>query len=296
MSINYKKGSVLTIIALMLLSSNSSTSASPQFIPMQQIGEDSLGDGPNLGYDISSAYAASFNGLLMITVVYEKIGGWGLFSNTTLRNSNGDLHLIMVHSGVSMVDATSLEDDSLNTNDETYFSYQENWRVHTNLTEITFFVDWSDIGGEGPVDLVFWTGRPLDNPDKLPNTGHLRFDGVQTVDKIGYFDEFPISTTSVFENPSDRTTTIMDGAVTGTGGSSGILYIFISLVLIIFISGIIVYKSGNSKTQSNVPSKEKTMRTRIGKPKPKNVLCNSCGTINLNDSSYCMECGVFIAT
>ena len=86
---------------------------------MEQIGEDSAGDGGPLGLDILSAYAASFDGLLMLTVVYAEPIEWDLLSNTTIRNANGDLFLVMAASGelnnfVFLTGATSLEDDSKN--------------------------------------------------------------------------------------------------------------------------------------------------------------------------------------
>lgn len=197
---------IFLVVSILLLSFNSNPSAAVQLIPMQQIGEDSTGDG-SWGFDIVSAYAGSFDELLMLTVVYAEPAGPDLYSNTTIRNANGDLFLIMAASGefnnfVFLTGATSLEDDSKNMDEGGIVLYEETWRVHANYTELTFFVDWMDIGGEGPIDIVFWTGRPMDNPDKLPNTGHLSFDSVETVDTTGYLDDPTITTTTIYEEPN----------------------------------------------------------------------------------------------
>lgn len=200
----------LIFVCIILANGNSRTNAIVQTIPMQQIGEDTIGDG-SYGFDITSAYAASFNGSLMLTVVYAEPGEFDLFSNTTLRNAKEELFLIMAAFGeynnfVYLTGATSLEDDSKNADENGVVWYEETWRVHANYSELTFFVDWEDIGGEGPIDLVFWTGRPMDNPDKLPNTGHLSFDGVKTVDTTGYLDNPEITTTTIIEEPTDGIT------------------------------------------------------------------------------------------
>ncbi|OLS19499.1 MAG: hypothetical protein HeimC2_41060 [Candidatus Heimdallarchaeota archaeon LC_2] len=208
-----KKSIFFLILTIFLISSNSNLRANNQVIPMQKIGEDTVGD-ETFGLDIVSAYAASFDGLLMLTVVYSTPGEWNLYSNITLRNSFEDLYFIQAAYGeygnlLLVAGATSLEEDSKNANDGEEIFYTEEWRVHTNYTEITLFVDWADIGGEGPIDLVFWTGRPLDNPDKLPDTGHLSFDGVKTADTIGYLDDpFRDSTTIVGPTNSETTVTI----------------------------------------------------------------------------------------
>jgi len=141
----------LIFVIIVLISSNSKVNAVVQLIPMQQIGEDTIGDGASFGYDISLAYAANFDGLLMLTVEYAEVGEWDLYSNTTLRNGNGDLFLIMAASGIDnnfvlLTGATSLEDDSLNADEGGVIFYEETWRVYTNYTAITFFVDWTDIG------------------------------------------------------------------------------------------------------------------------------------------------------
>ena len=144
------------ILSILIISFNTNTAANIQIIPMQQIGEDATGDEGIFGLDIVSIFAASFDGLLMLNVVYDSLGEWELYSNITLRNSLEDLYLIQAASGefnhfVGVYGATSLEDDSKNTNDGVGAFYSEEWRVHTNFTGITFFVDWDDIGGEGPV-------------------------------------------------------------------------------------------------------------------------------------------------
>ena len=195
-------------IFILLLKYGSNTTAAVQQIPMQQIGEDTTGDG-SFGFDIITAYAGSFDGLLMLTVVYAEPAGPDLYSNTTIRNANGDLFLVMAASGefnnfVILTGATSLEEDAKNSDIGEILFWEDTWRAHVNNTELTFFVDWINLGGEGPIDIVFWTGRPQDNPDKLPNTGHLSFDGVAAIDKIGYLDDPERTTTTIIIFPTSE--------------------------------------------------------------------------------------------
>ena len=51
---------------------------------------------------------------------------------------------------------------------------------------LSFFINWDLIGGEGAIDLVFQTDSSEHDPDKLPNTGFLTFDGVTSSDKAGF--------------------------------------------------------------------------------------------------------------
>ncbi len=180
-------------------------------VDMEAVGSDATSDSGDT-IDINRAYMGDTNNYLHFIVVYETLYDWGGFANVTIRNSNGEVYLIMAfimnnEPMLLLTLAPSLE-DPINVNESLYFvDHSKAGRVTFNYTEIAFYINWEDIGGKGSVDVIFWTGLPSYTfYDRMPDTGFITYSGVNNVDTEGYIDEDDSVQTSTNETIINSTT------------------------------------------------------------------------------------------